>query len=538
MKSKLARTMYRRQSFALVIFALLVLGFQLGFSYYKKKNPPKEIEVEFLSEQLNPEFLAEFDPNDLSAEDWQKLGFSKGQVKTILNYKNVVGGSFKSKQQFKKCYAISAEMYAQLEPYILLPESGFSGYQKREIKIPGRFNPDNYTQKDWEKMGFSERQSAAILKYKNYLGGSFVSKEKFKECFIISQENYAKLAPYLILPEKTPASYSLFAGREKRELKIPGRFNPDDFSQQDWEKMGFSERQSAAILKYKNYLGGSFVSKEKFRECFIISDENYAKLEPYLILPEKTPEDYSRFPRREKPKVELAPFDPNLLDLDGWKSLGFSEKQAQVIVNYRDRNLRGSFRSLEDIRNCFVINEDKYWELKPFIRLNPENFSGTATRNPQQHSAQFAPKPAAPKGAPKVAEPESLGPTDFAKVDLNQITFKQLREFGFSEKDAAMLLSFRKKLGGFVNTQQVVDTYEIDKDLAKKLVNSTQLNTSGVQKYSLVDAPEDWLKTHPYFKYSADKIIFYRLSHPDEKKIWKFLQLKPEYEARMRLYTK
>jgi len=54
----------------------------------------------------------------------------------------------------------------------------------------------------------------------------------------------------------------------------------------------------------------------------------------------------------------------------------------------------------------------------------------------------------------------------------------------------------------------------------------------------LVDAPEEWLKNHPYFKYSADKIMYYRISNPDDKKIWKLLKIKPEYEARMRLYLK
>ena len=65
-----------------------------------------------------------------------------------------------------------------------------------------------------------------------------------------------------------------------------------------------------------------------------------------------------------------------------------------------------------------------------------------------------------------------------------------------------------------------------------------KLDNSKVAKYTLVDAPEDWLKTHPYFKYSADKIIYYRISYPDEKKIWKFIKVKPEYEARMKLYLK
>ena len=40
------------------------------------------------------------------------------------------------------------------------------------------------------------------------------------------------------------------------------------------------------------------------------------------------------------------------------KKLGFNEKQAQVIVNYRDRNLKGNFKSLDDIEKCFVISAE------------------------------------------------------------------------------------------------------------------------------------------------------------------------------------
>ena len=127
--------------------------------------------------------------------------------------------------------------------------------------------------------------------------------------------------------------------------------------------------------------------------------------------------------------------------------------------------------------------------------------------------------------------------TDFATVDLNQINFRQLKEFGFTEKDAAMILSFRKKLGGFINKQQLLETYDIDRATGEKLIFVAKLNNASVTKYALKDAPEEWLKSHPYFRYSADKIIFYRITNPDDRKIWKFLKLKPEYEERMRLYT-
>ena len=76
------------------------------------------------------------------------------------------------------------------------------------------------------------------------------------------------------------------------------------------------------------------------------------------------------------------------------------------------------------------------------------------------------------------------------------------------------------------------------KELMQKLLAIAPLDASKVEKYTLVDAPEEWLKNHPYFKYSADKIIYLRVSYPNDQKIWKNLKVKPDYEAKMRLYLK
>ncbi|WP_238707513.1 helix-hairpin-helix domain-containing protein [Chryseobacterium viscerum] len=406
-----------------------ILTILLAYQKYTSKEKEPFPEVTFISDPSLSFNLSDFDPNLLDKEQWHTLGFSEKQVATILKYKSIVGGKFTSKEQLKKCYAISEEKFSELETFILLPEASDKGNSKK------------------------------------------------------------------------------FNTVEKKEITIKGKFNPDQFSASDWLKMGFSERQAEAILKYKNYLGGSFISKEKFKECFIISPENYGKLEPYLLLPTKTPENFRSFSKNNsvKTKIQYHSFDPNQLDLEGWKTLGFSEKQAVTIINYRDRNLRGSFKSMDDLQKCFVISPEKFQELKPYIKLQEK----------QQEK------------------------TDFSKTDLNAISFRQLIEFGLDERSAGSIIGFRKKLGGFVNKQQVLSTYNIDQDLVQKLISiAPPLNTSDVPKYSLVEAPEEWLKNHPYFKYSADKIIFYRISNPDDKKIWKFLKLKPEYEERMRLYVK
>lgn len=435
--------------------------------YFNGKDKPSSSPTFITEEAIASEkiSLKEFNPNALTEEGWIKLGFTERKVATILKYKDVVGGNFTSKAQLKKCYAISPEKFDELEAYILLPETGSSTYK-----------------------------SYASSGYK-------------------SSGNYSN-------------NYKTF---KKKDLIISGKFNPDNFSVNDFVKMGFTENQSNSILKYKNYLGGSFLSKEKFKACFMISEENYRKMAPYLLLPEKTPENYSPSSKstnstNEKPKVAYQNFDPNTTDFEGWRKLGFSEKQTQVILNYRDKNLKGSFKNIEEIASCFVISPEKMEEIKPFITLNPENFKTTSTKK-QEGNYPSDSKPI-----------QELIKTDFSKIDLNQITFKQMIEFGFDEKSAAMMLSFRKKLGGFANTQQIIDTYDIDKDLAQKLITVARLDNSRIMKYTLSSAPEEWLRNHPYFKYSADKIIYFRVTSPNNKKIFNFIKVKPEYEARMKLY--
>ena len=443
MKPKLPHQIRKRQYISLALFAGFVIIFQIFFDLYKSKKVNNFPKLKFISPTENSVLLSEFNPNELDAKQWQKLGFSEKQVKTILKYKNIVGGNFESKEQLRKCYAISEEKFAQIESYILLPETS-------------------------SRKGFSD--------------------------------NY----------------YSKF---EKKELKISRKFNPDLYSESDWQNMGFSEKQAAAIVKYKNYLGGSFVSKEKFKECFIISDENYSKLHSFLILPEKTPENFEENKRKfvsEKTKINYFEFNPNELNAIGWQKLGFSEKQANVIVNYRDKNLKGSFKSLEDIEKCFVISAEKFNELKPYIKL-------TIPQNNIQNTSSNSTKTAISK-------------TDFSKTDLNKITFAQLIEFGFDEKAAASYIGFRNKLGGFVNKNQILETYNIDKNIAEKLITISPLTNDNIHKYNLLNVSEEWLKNHPYFKYYANKILFLRVSFPNEKEIFKKLKAKPEDEAKMKLY--
>lgn len=446
MKSDLENKIHKKQFIGLGILAGIIGISQLGYFLYDSKRTTTPPTIEFSTDKVDetPFVLSEFNPNHLDKNQWMAIGFSEREINTILKYKNMIGGYFKSKEQFLKCYPIK-KRYEELEPYILLPET----------------NED------------------AI------------------------QNNFATHS------------------NKHKSLNINGKFNPDNLSKNDWMKMGFTDRQAESILKYKMLLGGSFISKEKLRACFIINDNQFAQMKPFILLPESIATSPNSKYQFEKNKINLSYFDPNELDIKGWQGLGFTEKQSQAILNYKEKFLRGSFRTPEDLQKNFII-ADRFEELKPYLKFNPQNIK------PLEKSNTFIKN--------NSTTPEIK--TDFSSISLNDINFKQLIEFGFTEKTASSILGFRKSLGGFVNKNQIFETYGIDRILAEELVSKVGLNSSDVKKYSLVDAPESWLKTHPYFKYYADKILFYRISYPDDKKIWKFIKAKPEQEAKMKLYLK
>lgn len=128
--------------------------------------------------------------------------------------------------------------------------------------------------------------------------------------------------------------------------------------------------------------------------------------------------------------------------------------------------------------------------------------------------------------------------TDFSKIDLNSITYEQLIEFGLDRAAANDMLRIRTNIGGFMNREQILNIDEIDEDFTQDLIAVCPLDTSKIPRYTLMNAPEEWLKNHSYFISSADIIIHYRKFIRDEKKIWKILNLKPKDEAKMKLYLK
>lgn len=327
--------------------------------------------VNKLKDSLKP-----FNPNDLSLEGWMSLGFSERQAEVIIKYKGIVGGEFISKEQIKKCYVIDEEKYRELSPFILLPtqsKSNFADYTFSKTKVVYKnFNPNDLPQQGWEKLGFSPKQAETIMKYKQIVGGKFTSKEQIRKCFVIDDEKYAEMKAYILLPEKSKEDEKLSSKQIGKNIQYI-KFNPNNYSEKDWQKLGFSSKQAISILKYKTILGGQFKTKEQIKKCYIISDEKYQEMEPYIDLPTNVeykaelPKVESKIVENKVEKIELTEkFNPNNLNHEDWIKLGFTEQQVNTILKFK-RSLGGKFKDAKTLKKCYAISEEKFNEIEPYL---------------------------------------------------------------------------------------------------------------------------------------------------------------------------
>lgn len=69
----------------------------------------------------------------------------------------------------------------------------------------------------------------------------------------------------------------------------------------------------------------------------------------------------------EVKEIQYFNFNPNQIDQESWMLLGFSEKQAQSIIKYRESG--GYFYKKEDLKRLYVIDDSLYILLEPFVVL-------------------------------------------------------------------------------------------------------------------------------------------------------------------------
>ena len=157
--------------------------------------------------------------------------------------------------------------------------------------------------------------------------------------------------------------------------------------------------------------------------------------------------------RRATRRVESFRFNPNSVSVEDLIRLGFSEKQAQSIDNYRAKG--GRFNRKSDFAKSFVVADSVFQRLEPFI--------------------------------------------DIPRLDLNLADSAALDALpGIGPWYAVRILEHRDELGGYSYPEQLMDIYRFDQEKYDAL--SDLVYCSPPAPYPLWTLPADSLRQHPYIR--------------------------------------
>ncbi|MDB5109615.1 MAG: Helix-hairpin-helix motif protein [Mucilaginibacter sp.] len=206
--------------------------------------------------------MVAFNPNHLPDEQWKQLGLSGRQVSIIKHYE-AKGGHFYKKEDVQKIYAITADDYKRLEPYISIPGKEYTSNKARPGIIIEINSADSA--KLTQIHGIGPAFAMRIIAYRDRLGG-FLNKEQLKEVYGIDTVKYAQI---------------------KNEISInPAHITKIKINEVDFEALRkfpyLTNKQTNAIIQYHKQ-HGDYKSITGLKNIAILDENILRKIEPYLV---------------------------------------------------------------------------------------------------------------------------------------------------------------------------------------------------------------------------------------------------------------
>lgn len=304
-----------------------------------------------------------FNPNTATLEDFIALGLSSKTAKSILNYRSK-GGVFRKPEDFAKIYTLSPDDFRRLQPWIsmqenkpVITEADAEQPAPLEMDAPAvatQFDPNSVTNTQLKTFGLPDKTISGWL---NYLakGGKFRFKEDIQRLYSLSENDYNRLLPFVLLPSKqetanatVPATYS--GGYTKRNAIAAIDINSAETTQ--WVNLpGIGEGWARKILGWRDKLGG-FATIEQVAETRYLPDSIFQKAKPYLICPQS----------------EIRRISINTADFQTLNEHPYIEtKHARWIVAYRDQH--GIYRSLDDLLKIPEMKPDWLAKVRPYLSV-------------------------------------------------------------------------------------------------------------------------------------------------------------------------
>lgn len=217
-----------------------------------------------------------------------------------------------------------------------------------------KFDPNTLDSAGWVALGFSPKQSAGILKYRN-AGAKFRKPEDIKKLFVVDEKRYEELQPFIdikpILDERAERKFEEYPKWEKPKFEqIIVELNTAD-SALLVKLNGIGPSYAKRILKYREELGG-YISKNQLFELYRMDSSHFLPILAYIQVDTTI---------RVRINVNSADFKELL------KHPYIDYNLAKAIVNYREQH--GKYKRLEDLKKIQILNEQVYFKLSAYLKV-------------------------------------------------------------------------------------------------------------------------------------------------------------------------
>lgn len=253
-----------------------------SFPPRKSKTPLKPVPANL---------LRPFNPNNLTQTQWEELGLPTYVAQRIIKYRDKAKG-FTYKEQLSRIYGFPPDLFAQLEPFILLPDKrtkptfpssgnsrdlAYTPYPKANNRpLPFkrktfRLQPFDINTADTVQLkqirGIGSKLAARILKFRNKLGG-FGNMQQLQEVYGLSPEVVDSLRKYTFVSDAFVAS----------KINI-NTATLDELRQHPY--LGF--QLARHIIAYRTQ-HGTFRNLDDLLQIKTLDEATYRKIKPYLTL--------------------------------------------------------------------------------------------------------------------------------------------------------------------------------------------------------------------------------------------------------------
>lgn len=189
-------------------------------------------------------------------------------------------------------------------------------------------------------------------------------------------------------------------------------------------------------------------------------------------------------------------FNPNTVTSADAQKLGFPEKLAATLINFRNKG--GKFYKPEDLKKLYGLSPKLYEQIESYI-LIPN------TKNSYRHDSVYA---TTTRAYEKKVDAKAM--VEINAADSSSLVFLRGIGPGFTKR----IIKYRTMLGGFHSLNQLKEVYGMTDSTLALLSSQIQLNANSITKIPINSIDFNSLRRHPYFNsQSAQAVINYRNKH-------------------------